>query len=48
VVERTIACLHHYRRLRIRYQHRADVHQALLMSGCCLIWFKRLQAGASL
>jgi transposase len=48
VVERTIAWLHQYRRLRVRYERRADIHEAFLMIGCCLICFKQLQAGKSL
>jgi len=44
VVERTIARLHQYRRLRIRYERRDDIHEALLAIGCSLIWLKLLQA----
>jgi len=29
VVERTIAWLHQYRRLRVRYERRDDIHEAL-------------------
>jgi transposase len=47
VVERTIAWLHQYRRLRVRYERRADIHQALVTIGCCLICFKQLQAAES-
>jgi transposase len=47
VVERTISWLHQYRRLRVRYERRADIHQAFLTIGCCLICFKQLQAGES-
>lgn len=47
VVERTIAWLHRFRRLRVRYERRADIHQALLTIGCCLICFKQLQAAES-
>ena len=48
VVERTISWLHQYRRLRVRYERRADIHQAFLTIGCCLICFKQLQAAGSL
>lgn len=48
VVERTISWLHQYRRLRVRYERRADIHEALVTIGCCLICFKQLQAGESL
>lgn len=43
VVERTIAWLHQYRRLRVRYERRADMHEALLQIACDLICFKQLQ-----
>ena len=42
VVERTLAWLARYRRLTIRYERRADIHQAFLTLGCALICFKRL------
>ena len=44
VVERTIAWLHQYRRLRVRYERRADIHEAFLAIGCSLICLKLLQA----
>lgn len=47
VVERTISWLHQKRRLRLRYERRGDIHEALLSIGCCLICFKRLQAAES-
>jgi transposase len=37
VVERTIAWLHQFRRLRIRYERRDDIHQAFMAIGCALI-----------
>jgi transposase len=37
VVERTISWLHQFRRLRIRYERRADIHEAFLSFGCALI-----------
>jgi transposase len=42
VVERTIAWLHQYRRLRIRYERSADIHEAFLTIGCSLICLKLL------
>lgn len=42
VVERTFAWLHRYRRLRIRDERSADLHQAFLTLGCALICFHRL------
>jgi transposase len=47
VVERTIAWLHQYRRLRIRYERRDDIHEAFLAIGCSLICLKLLQAQES-
>jgi PhnB protein len=37
VVERTIAWLHQYRRLRVRHERRDDIHEAFLAIGCSLI-----------
>ena len=37
VVERTISWLHQCRRLRVRYERRADIHEAFLTLGCILI-----------
>lgn len=42
VVERTIAWLHQFRRLRVRCERRADIHQAFLSLGCILICFRTL------
>ena len=42
VVERTIAWLHQFRRLRVRYERRADIHQAFLTLGCILICSRML------
>lgn len=42
VVERTFAWLHRYRRLRIRDERSADLHQAFLTLGCALICFHHL------
>jgi transposase len=44
VVERTLAWLARYRRLTIRYERRADIHQAFLTLGCALICFNQLPA----
>ena len=43
VVERTIAWLHQYRRLRVRYERRDDIHEAFLAIACCLVCYRRLQ-----
>ena len=37
VVERTLAWLARYRRLLVRYERRADIHEAFLHLGCSLI-----------
>jgi transposase len=42
VIERTLAWLNRCRRLTIRYERRADIHQAFLTLGCALICFKAL------
>jgi transposase len=47
VVERTISWLHQYRRLRVRYERRADIHEAFLQIAGCLICLKLLQAQES-
>ena len=44
VVERTLAWLHQFRRLRIRYERRADIHEAFLSLACSIICFKRLNS----
>ena len=43
VVERTFAWLNRFRRLRVRYERRADIHQAFLTLGCVLICHNHLQ-----
>ncbi|MFS8981119.1 IS5 family transposase [Cupriavidus necator] len=45
VVERTHAWLHHFRRLRIRFERRGDIHEAFLKLGGCLICWNILQRG---
>lgn len=42
VVERTFAWLHQFKRLRVRYERRADLHQAFLTLGCCVICARML------
>ena len=44
VVERTLAWLHQFRRLRIRFERRADIHEAFLSLGCILICWNYLNA----
>ena len=43
VVERTLAWLNQFRRLTIRYERRADIHEAFLSLGCTLICFRAVQ-----
>lgn len=44
VIERTLSWLHQYRRLRVRYERRADIHEAFLTVGCILICHNFIQA----
>lgn len=37
VVERTLSWLHQFRRLRVRYERRSDIHEAFLSIGCSVI-----------
>ncbi len=37
VVERTHVWIHNFRRQRIRFERRADIHEALLKLGCSLV-----------
>ena len=43
VVERTFAWLNQFRRLRVRYDRRADIHEAFLSLGCALICWQFLR-----
>jgi transposase len=42
VVERTISWLHQFRRLRVRYDRRDEIHEAFLILGACLICLRLL------
>ena len=44
VIERTFAWLHNFRRLRTRYERRAELHQAFLDLGCAIICQRFLRA----
>ncbi len=44
VVEQTFALLHAFRRLRIRWEARADIHEAFLKLACALICWRRLNS----
>ncbi|GGR20410.1 hypothetical protein GCM10010282_11000 [Streptomyces roseolus] len=43
VVERTLAWLHQFKRLRTRYERRAALHHGLLEPACGLICLRRLR-----
>jgi transposase len=43
VVERTLAWLHNFRRLRTRYERLAELHLAFLHLGCALICWRMLR-----
>ncbi|MGW1786936.1 IS5/IS1182 family transposase, partial [Streptomyces sp. NPDC002143] len=43
MVERTIAWLHGFRRLRIRWERRDDIHEAFLGLATCLITQRHVQ-----
>jgi len=45
VVERTHSWLNRFRKLKIRYERRADIHEALLKIGCALICLRFLEKG---
>ena len=45
VVERTFASLNQFRRLRVRYDKRADIHEAFLSLGCVWICWQSLRKG---
>jgi transposase len=44
VVERTFAWLHNFRRLRTRYERRAELHEAFMQLGCAVICQRLLAA----
>ena len=44
VVERTFAWLHNFKRLLVRYERRAEMYEAFLALGCCLVCYRRLRS----
>lgn len=44
VVERSFAWLHGFKRLRIRWGRRADIHEAFLKLACCLITHRQIDS----
>lgn len=43
VVEACFEWLFQWRRLRVRYEKRADIHQAFLILGCIMICWRKLE-----
>ena len=43
VVERTFAWLHNFRRLRIRFERLAAIHEAFMKIAACIIYWRHLQ-----
>lgn len=43
VVERTIAWLHNFKRLRVRFERLAIIHEAFMKIACCIICWRQLQ-----
>lgn len=44
VIERSVAWLHGFRRLQIRWERRADIHEAFLRLACCLITHRQFNS----
>ncbi|MFE3497813.1 IS5/IS1182 family transposase, partial [Streptomyces sp. NPDC059165] len=44
VVEQSFALLHWFRRLRIRWEIRDNIHEAFLSLACSIICWRRLKA----
>jgi transposase len=42
VVEQTLALFHQFRRLRTRFDKRADIHEAFMTIGCAMMCWRRL------
>jgi transposase len=42
VVEQTVALLHWFRRLRIRWEIRDDIHEAFMTLACAIICYRRI------
>ena len=42
VAESTFALRHHFRRLRIRWEIRDDIHEAFMSLACAIICYRRL------
>ena len=44
-VERTISWLHQFKRLRVRYDRRAEIHEAFMDLACSMICWRTLKQG---
>lgn len=44
VVERTISWLHNFRRLRIRFERLAFIHEAFMKIACCISCWRKLNS----
>lgn len=44
VVEQTLALLHQFRRLRTRFDRRAEIHETFMSLGCSMICWRRLHS----
>lgn len=42
VVERTLSWLNQFRRLKVRYERRSDIHLAFLLLGCAMICLRQI------
>jgi len=42
-IERTISWLHQFKRLRVRYDRRADIHEAFVSLACSMICWRKLK-----
>lgn len=45
VVERTLSWLNRFRRLKVRYEWRADIHEAFWSLGCALVCWRVILVG---
>jgi transposase len=44
VVEQSLALFHQFRRLRTRFDKRADIHEAFMTIGCAMMCWRRLHS----
>ncbi|GGN88031.1 transposase [Streptomyces albiflavescens] len=43
VVEQALAILHQFKRLAVRWEHRAELHEAFVSLACSVICWRRLK-----